>query len=49
MSYANVHLDEKCSALFAVKTRYQSVADIYTNCDLKGYYGSWKVELYVSM
>lgn len=42
----DVEPSKDCAKLFEVKTREQKEADIFANCDLRGYYGSWNVELY---
>ena len=39
---------EDCRVLFKVQTIEQKHAEIITNCHLKGFYGVWALELYVS-
>ncbi|XP_015518045.2 protocadherin Fat 4 [Neodiprion lecontei] len=39
-------LDDDCAVPFMVETQNQTTALIYANCSLKGYYGTWAVELY---
>ncbi|XP_043281406.1 cadherin-23-like [Venturia canescens] len=38
--------DESCKALFDVRTVEESIAEIFTTCHLRGYYGRWIIELY---
>ncbi|XP_012257858.2 protocadherin Fat 4-like isoform X2 [Athalia rosae] len=38
--------NDDCPIPFKVETQDDSDALIYANCDLKGYYGTWAIELY---
>ncbi|XP_015604477.1 protocadherin-like wing polarity protein stan isoform X2 [Cephus cinctus] len=42
-----IEIGDDCNELFRVETYNQTDALVYANCDLKGYYGTWSLELYV--